>query len=213
MPTFPERTPVPMGQIKLTKREWVQSERLVVMGVDPGLGSVGVAVLEQVGYAAPRVLFLTVTTTEKATKKDRVGLRVSTDDKRRYREIWDDLDAVAEQHKPNALAVEVYEPYGKQGGTAWKCAVVYGMLYGFAFSQDLVIMPFRATDLKQKITNKKSASKEDVEHALESQIMGLKDSLAVFPKTKHEHAADAAGHALMGLRELHELRQAMGVRL
>jgi len=222
----PEKTPVPANpppeQIHLKRRAWVTSPELWVMGVDPGLGMTGVAVLRQVQGKKPTVMELAVVATEKAEKKARHNLRVATDDKRRFTEIWGKLSGIAEKYPLDAIAVEVYSPWqrkckGKAAGggfaTAWKTATVYGLGLGFGFSRGLLVFPFLPMDLKKGIVGKKGASKEDVKQALFEKVAFLGEHLNTLAKSKHEHVTDAVAHAYLGICEMHTMRQMLGVTL
>jgi len=223
----PTRNPVPesqtpSGQIVLKRRTWVESPELCVMGVDPGLGMTGVAVLKQFRGHKPVVVYLGVVATEKEPKKSRRNLRVTTDDKRRFTEIWGKMSEVANAHAPQALAVEVYSPWqgaykGKEGGggfkSAWKTATVYGLCLGFGFARGLLVFPFLPMDIKRGIVGAKGASKEDVFRELLGKVEGLGPCLASIPKSKQEHVTDAAAHAYLGLCEMHIMREELGVKL
>lgn len=166
--------------------------------------------VEAKGESQARIVALRLIKTEKAPKKDRSGLRVSTDDQRRYQEIWAGLREVADEYRPNGIGLETYDAYMRQSAASAKCSVVFGLAIGFGHSSGLVIHPFRPMDLKARIAHCKSASKEDVEKALYGQIEGLESLLPDYPKGQHEHLADAAGHALMALQDMRELRKRMG---
>lgn len=205
-PPKPQRTPV-----RLTQREWVQSPTLRMMGVDPGLASMGVVVLEQRAQEIPLVLAATLVRTQKATKKERTHLRVSADDKRRYSEIWRVLWETAEQFNIHGVGVETYDTFVRQSAAAMKCAAVYGMVMGFSFARNIVAFPFRPGDLKKGVTGKLNSSKEDVRAALAGKVINLESFLQKIPEGELEHVGDAAGHALLALREMHEMRKMLGV--
>lgn len=186
-------------------------EALRVMGIDPGFASLGVAVLEQ-RAGIVRALAADVVRTKKASKKALRDLRVSADDLRRVRAFWDGLDALVRAYEPQAVAVETYAPQpGRTGGNAWKAAMVYGLALGLGFSQKLQVLPFLPLDLKQKLARKSSASKQAVAEVVCGQVSGLEVFLGALPAGQHEHVTDAAGHALLGLREMVTMRQMMGV--
>ncbi len=182
-----------------------------VMGVDPGFASLGVVVLEQ-RQGQIQALAATVLRTKKASKKVLRDLRVSADDQRRLRAFWDGLEGIAVAHAPQALAVETYAPQpGRGGGNAWKAAVVYGLVQGLGLSHGLQVLPFLPGDLKRVFTSRASASKQAVGDVVLGQVVGLAAFLDKLPAGQHEHLTDAAGHALLGLREMVEMRRLMGV--
>jgi Holliday junction resolvasome RuvABC endonuclease subunit len=186
-------------------------QALRVMGVDPGFASCGVVVLEQ-REGQVKALAANVLRTKKASKKALRDLRVSADDQRRLRAFWEGLQGIAAVHAPQALAVETYAPQpGRTGGNGWKAAVVYGLVQGLGLSQGLQVLPFLPADLKRVFTNSTSASKEAVADVVLTQVTGLAAFLDRLPAGQHEHVTDAAGHALLGLREMVEMRRMMGV--
>lgn len=163
-------------------------------------------------------------TTQKSPKKDRRNLRVSTDDKRRFTEIWGAMAQLGAQFEIHALGIEVFSPWQvmrKQGSkavgggfaSAWKTASVYGLGLGFGFSRDLLTFPFLPADLKQGIVGKLASSKEDVRTALFGKVENFRELLRRIPDAKREHAADAVGHAFMGLCELYEMRKMLGLTI
>jgi Holliday junction resolvasome RuvABC endonuclease subunit len=184
---------------------------LRVMGVDPGFASCGVVVLEQ-REGQVKALLGTVLRTKKADKKVLRDLRVSADDQRRMRTFWAGLQSAAVAGLPQALAVETYAPQpGRNGGNAWKAAMVYGMVQGFGLANGLQVLPFLPSDLKRAFANRASASKQAVADVVLEQVPGLKAFLKGLPEGQHEHLTDAAGHALLGLREMAEMRRMMGL--
>lgn len=186
-------------------------EALRVMGVDPGLASLGVVVIEAGGDRI-HALAAQVLRTKKASKKALRDLRVSADDQRRIRALWAGMDALAAAHRPHALAVETYAPQpGRMGGDAWKAAVIYGLVQGLGLAHDCQVLPFLPSDLKRVFARKASASKQEVADVVLGRIDGLAALLAAIPKGQHEHATDAAGHALLGLEEMRAMRRMMGM--
>jgi Holliday junction resolvasome RuvABC endonuclease subunit len=184
---------------------------LRVMGVDPGLASLGVAVIEK---REERVMALAarVLRTKKASQKMLRDLRVSADDQRRLGELWDGLVAIVTAHRPQGLAIESYAPQPGRGGSGgWKSAVVYGVVYGLGRANDCTVLPFWPGDLKRKLTGKASASKDEVATVVLGEVAGLAELLHKIPRTQREHVTDAAGHALLGLREMLAMRRMMGM--
>lgn len=184
---------------------------LRVLGVDPGFASMGVAVLEQ-SAGRVRALAADVLRTQKAPRKALRDLRVASDDLRRLRVFWDGLAALAKAHAPQVLAVETYAPQpGRAGRNGWKAALTYGLVVGFGFAHGLSVMPFTPSDLKRQLARKAGASKQDVAEVVFGQVDDLEPLLRHLPASQHEHATDAAGHAVLGMREMVTLRRMMGV--
>jgi Holliday junction resolvasome RuvABC endonuclease subunit len=184
---------------------------LRVMGVDPGLASLGVAVIEQRATEVA-ALAATVLRTKKASQKMLRDLRVSADDQRRLGELWDGLVTTVTTHRPRGLAIEGYAPQpGRGGAGGWKSAVVYGVVYGLGRAHDCTVLPFWPGDLKRKLAGKASASKDEVAAVVLGEVAGLAELLRGIPRTQREHVTDAAGHALLGLREMQAMRRMMGM--
>lgn len=206
-----KRTPVHLKTLPvvLEKKPWVGSETLTVMGIDPGVAAVGVAILA----ATQKRIFcqkLAVIRTKKADKKALRSLRVTADDSRRLKEIYNGLSDITDEFEPHALAFEVYSPYGKQGGSAWKASRVEGGVQVFGFDRGMLVLPFLPQDLKRALCGKASASKEDVIDAMSLKVENVENLLQALPKTQREHAADAAGYAYLAFEEMYRMRAMMG---
>lgn len=182
------------------------------MGIDPGFGTSGIVVLEQVDKnIQPKVLLATTVQTKKADKKLRMNLRATNDDQRRYKEIWEKLDEIADKYEISAVGIEAYRVFSGQGGNAWKTAVVYGGILFWCFTRGVYVVPFLPSDLKKRFCDKKNASKKEVEDRISFLVQGMHEALQTIPKTKREHVADAAGHAILALEEVEEYRNIIGL--
>jgi Holliday junction resolvasome RuvABC endonuclease subunit len=186
--------------------------RLTVIGVDPGLAAMGLAVVTQDGRLSPPVLQrLAVHQTRKESRKGRRDLRVSADDAHRMRELYDVLAEELEAWDPvNAVAYEVYTPFRAQGGSAWKVARVEGIVVSTAWARKVMVLPYLPFDLKTRIGKDRSASKEDIEGRVRKLVHGASAKIDALPKTLREHGADAIGYAAIGLAEAWEMRGLVG---
>lgn len=190
--------------------------KLRCMGIDPGFAKTGIAVVE-VGDDEPRLLHLRIVETKKATKKKLNNRRVSHDDQDRLQQIWDAMIATALEWEPAILAYEVYAPRpGKL--SAWKTALVTGMIQGMANAMEKPLYPFIPQDLKREFTGftgkkgeKVDTSKKEVQAALGLALTGWSDMIQAIPESKREHVADAAGHAYLGIQEALNLRAMAGL--
>ena len=205
-----KRVPKQSKPIQLSKRAWVEAQTLTVMGIDPGFASTGVVVLEKQMGQKPSCLYAGVIRTKKAEKKDRRGLRVTADDSRRMREVWNALVYHYASFEPQVLAFEVYTPYRAQGGSAWKAARVEGAVQMFGLERGMLVLPFLPQDLKRNFCGKLSASKGEVQEAVVMKVESLDVAIQKLSKGMHEHAADAAGHAYLAFEEVYRLRAMMG---
>lgn len=187
---------------------------LTIFGVDPGFAGQGIAVLEQ---AEPKgkigVVFASSTKTEKRANKRKRDLRVSADDQRRFKELWESLEEAAakcEERIINAMCIEVYSPYKEATSAAAKAGAAYGGATFWGLSQGMVIIPAVPQDIKRGVCGKLSASKLAVQQRIVELIPEMAEWLAGVNKTQREHMADAAAHAYVGLNEMWELRKMLG---
>lgn len=151
--------------------------------------------------ALPSLLDLYVISTTKNASRSR---RVTDDDLDRMNLLWLNINQSVVDFKPDAIAVESYTVFrpgqGGQGkGAGWKAIYAYAMTCAVGFHYGLPVYVFRPTDMKRRVANNQSASKQDVEAAVRRQVSNLDEYLQKIPSAKHEHAADAVGHALCGL--------------
>jgi Holliday junction resolvasome RuvABC endonuclease subunit len=175
------------------------------MGVDPGLASLGWAVLD--GHA---LVACDVAKTSKQ-KPSLVQVRVSLDDSRRVQEICDSVLAVIDAYAVTAVAVEAFTIIpGKMAGGAMKTATVYGALCALAYVRGIAWMPLVPTDLKRVLCGRLSASKTEVQAAVEGRVLGAAEAVQALGKGKREHAADAIAAAIVGQEELRRLAPALG---
>jgi len=101
---------------------------------------------------------------------------------------------------------------GQQAASsAWKTAVVYGGILYFAYSRHMFVAPFLPLDLKRRFAGKKGASKIEVAEGLYPLVSGLEDMISALPKSKREHAVDAAGHAFLVFEEIDKTRELLGI--
>lgn len=187
-----------------------QKESLVVLGVDPGLASVGLSIVEY-SDGKYEILDSQLITTKKNDSKLCTNLRACVNDQRRYREIYDQLSKFAEPYPLSAVSVEAYtvSVWGKRGGSggsAWKAAVVYGGVCFWAFCHGIYVAPFLPVDVKSRFCKTKGASKNDVETALREEVKGFSAVIDSYLKTKREHVSDATGHAVLLLEEINRNR-------
>jgi len=183
------------------------NNRIRVLGIDPGFASLGVARLVRHEDGTLHAEAARVLTTKKASKKQRVALRVSADDLRRSRILWDGIGELAVGVQ--AVAYEVYTPFAGSGRTASgsKTALACGLAQALGFSLGIPVIPVLPVDIKSEVVRSKSASKAAVAEALVDQVAGLAELLEAISERKREHASDAAGVAFVGLLEIERLRR------
>lgn len=209
----PKRVP-----IVRQRSPWTEVGSDVVIGIDPGFASLGAVVIYRPPGELPRVVRSELIETQKAPKKNRSSLRVSHDDLRRYSEIYGKASKLVQNHQVVAMGIEVYQPgfqgsggARRGGGAASKTMAVYGMLLGLGFAHRLFVSAGNPADVKRRFAGRVKASKEEVIERMRGVVVGIGDFLDEVPKTKREHLADAAAHAVLALEELDEARIRLGL--
>ena len=137
-----------------------------VLGIDPGLANMGVCVVE-LEEQDIRVVQVDVLATQKSSKKREV--LASSDTVRRGREIANELNTVVVRKRPMVLAVEAMS-YPRNASSAAKTAISWGVLITIAELFDLPMVQASPQDVKKALCGNRSASKVEVQKALESQI-------------------------------------------
>lgn len=193
-----KRTPVP-------KKATTSNPRTIrVMGVDPGIASMGVAILEWSPEAPwPKAdqlkLIKTPGTPKKVLNRKATKGRVSDDDQRRVKLQYEALSELATDIV--AIGAEVYTVgAGGLGGNSWKTCFSYQSVCCFAWANDIQLYVQRPDDLKRQIVGKKAGGKVQVMGKLIAEINGLDIFLEGHAPGSWEHLSDAAGHALLALR-------------
>lgn len=187
---------------------------LVVVGVDTGLATLGIASVQgdpALGVRGARCIRLEYQHTKKLTKKMRELVRTSTDDRNRVDFLVDAVERVVEIDAAHALAVEWFAPNPKQKGFAsgaWKAAVTVGGCLRLGRGRRMATMEQLPSDVK-KLVGTQSASKADITAWLCDHLAGFREALAALDlgEADEEHPSDAAGHALVGLIELGKRRR------
>lgn len=226
---MPERTPVLKNQMQIPlppsqpsqEKSWVRAETLTVVGVDPGWANHGMVALRQVQGQQIQLLGISLVETEKDQSVKAKHLRVSIDDGRRLRELWDGMDAfIGPLGVINSIGVEAYAPFKAQGGNSWKSSMAYTLVHGYAYHSNILVQPALPLDLKKSFGLAKGASKTEIGEALFQKIPGLHDALLEkvkgrlrYAEGKWEHLTDAAGHAYLALLEIYRMRKMVGVNV
>ena len=155
-----------------------------VVGVDPGLASMGLAVVE-LKAGGPELLSLQVVRTKPPAKKLR--LRQADHDAERVRLL---VAALAEQITPDTLAICYEAPAGGRSARGAKAlALCVGALVALAELHKLPLLSVSPQELKEKLTGSRSASKATM---IEAITLRWPDAAWPLPASTWEHAADAA---------------------
>ena len=165
-----------------------------ILGIDPGFAALGVARLELCDHDREHCSLLDVFTTKPANKKRNT---LAADDNMvrafliaEYLEGMITTDTVA-------IAAEAMS-YPRNASAAAKMAICWGIIASVAHRHKLPLIQSSPQEIKKSICDNKSASKEDVQHALELRY----DDLPDWPFTMglREHSADALAAAVVALR-------------
>ncbi len=147
-----------------------------IMGIDPGLASTGVAIID--GAKDLELLHSSVIRTE-ASQATPARLAI----------ISDRLEEIEAQYKPRILAVETAFVRRDTPGSALSLGKVLGVILLMAHKRRLDIAEITPREIKETLTGNGNAGKMQIERAV-SKWLRLKETL------KPSHAADAAAVAL-----------------
>lgn len=157
---------------------------MIVLGIDPGFASMGVAVVDVTEHGVG-VITLDVIRTQKDDRKRRT--LASDDNVRRAREI---AGRLFEAHI-GAICAEAMS-FPRNSSAAAKMALSWGVICALAQVRDVPIVQASPQQIKQAVTGSKTASKLDVEAALLKRYGNqIEQLVAHLPDSQHEHAFDA----------------------
>jgi crossover junction endodeoxyribonuclease RuvC len=162
-------------------------ERLVI-GVDPGMASTGIAAVVANGSDRSVAQAATIRTAADLPEAERVLAL--------HRALGEALD----QHRPEAVAVESLM-WGRNAGSAMAVARASGVILLAAAQRGIPVHEYAPLEVKMAVTGNGSAAKQDVRRALE-RLHGLNDV------PSQPDAADAVAVALCHLQQSRQLRQA-----
>ncbi|MGH2709680.1 MAG: crossover junction endodeoxyribonuclease RuvC [Actinomycetota bacterium] len=162
-------------------------ERLVI-GVDPGMASTGLAAVGATG-GHPQV-------TEASTVRTPAGMPEAERVLILHRAV---VAAIAE-HRPEALAIESVM-WGKNTGSAMAVARASGVVMLAAAERGIPVHEYAPLEVKMAVTGSGVAAKQDVRRALE-RLHGLSDV------PEQPDAADAVAVAVCHLQQSRPLREA-----
>jgi len=159
-------------------------KKTVILGFDPGFAAFGVARVS-LRPDGEDVLALDVIVTEKSDRKREV--RATDDNLRRMADLTTELDRML---TPDVLAIcSESQSWPRSAGVVAKVGMAWGVIGALATLRGIPILQASPQEIKKRVAGSKSASKEDVQGALEARY----DALPAWPRqaTRVEHAADA----------------------
>lgn len=134
----------------------------VIMGIDPGTNVLGYAVIKVIKGGKVEVLVTGV-----------LKLGRYEDKYQKLRQIFDRLSAIVAQYKPDEMALEA-PFYGENVQSMLKLGRAQGVAMVAALTQDVPVFEYAPTRVKQAITGRGAASKEQVASLL-SNILEISD--------------------------------------
>lgn len=170
---------------------------MVLMGIDPGLASTGIAVVRFDGV--PWIQDIHVLHTEKSDKKR--NLRQADDLAERCRVIHAHLDQVILNYKPQLLCVEASAmPFGRSRfSVVAALGRVRGLIDALADQHRLCIIEETPQAVRKMLCGKAKVSEEEITQSLERTFPQAK-SFWPTRKSDHEHAIDALSTVVAGLQ-------------
>ncbi|MDC7225017.1 MAG: crossover junction endodeoxyribonuclease RuvC [Spirochaetales bacterium] len=147
-----------------------------VLGIDPGLASVGWGVVESKHNRLSHVARGTITT----ASRDSSGFRL--------KKIYQELQDIIEEYKPDEAALETLY-FAKNITSALPVAQARGVLLLACTEAGLPIGEYTPLEIKQAVVGSGRAEKQQVEHMVRL-LLGLRE------KEKSDHATDALAAAV-----------------
>lgn len=162
---------------------------MIVVGLDPGLANLGYAV---VNVTADSILpmSLGVITTAKSDKKLKV--LASDDNTRRGREVSRAFRGLLTGLNVDLFCVEA-KSFPRNSSSAAKTAISWGIVIDIAEERDIPIFQARPQEVKKALCGKTSASKVEMQRAVDAYFGAAvtKPLVEGLTKTRLEHPYDA----------------------
>ncbi len=147
----------------------------IILGIDPGSRLTGFGVIE---YQGSKLRYITSGCIRIDTSKDLAY---------RLKQIFDCVSQIISENHPDEFAIEQVF-MGKNADSALKLGQARGSAIVAAANQDLPVSEYAARAVKQAVTGKGSAEKEQVQHMVQI--------LLNLPGKPQEDAADALAIAI-----------------
>jgi crossover junction endodeoxyribonuclease RuvC len=154
----------------------------VVLGVDPGTASVGLAVVDR-GRGRPTVLWAEALSTPP-----------SVPPAERLRRIYGRVEELIREHRPESLAIERLM-WGRNTGSAMQVARASGVIMLAAAHAGLPVDEYAPLEVKMSVTGVGNATKDQVRRGL-GLMLGAADAVPAQPD-----AADAVAVAICHLQQ------------
>jgi crossover junction endodeoxyribonuclease RuvC len=129
----------------------------IILGIDPGLQITGYAALA----VGPRVREAGV-----VRGSDRAGLSLE----QRLRNLFEGIDEVMEQFRPNIMVVEQLYSHYNHPRTAILMAHARGVLFLAAGKRGIPVISYNATQIKKTVTGNGRAPKDQVQRTIQREL-------------------------------------------
>ena len=149
---------------------------MIILGLDPGLATVGYGVVEKQGSEIQMLSYGTITTPSQASFSDRLLM------------ISDDMTSLIQRHSPDEVAIEALF-FNTNITTAIHVAQARGVLVLCAKQQGLSVSDYTPLQVKSAVCGYGQAEKHQVQYMVKK-LLGLKSAPAP------DDAADALAIAI-----------------
>lgn len=150
----------------------------LVLGIDPGYGRLGYAVIEVTRSKPKSVTYGVITTSPRISAPERL------------REIACDIRSIIAKYRPEKLVIEELF-FAKSTTTALKVAEVRGVVLSLAAEAEMAIVEVKPNEVKLALTGYGKADKRQIQH-----MVRVVFDLKIVPKI--DDAADALAIAWTG---------------
>lgn len=183
------------------------SREVFILGVDPGFASFGYSTVRLLP-SIEEVMLTDVIRTQKSPKK--LNVKAADDNFRRSQAIAAVLHEVVKRWQPVAIAAESMS-FPRNASAAAKVAMAWGILSDLCYIYQLPMVQATPQDIKKALCGNKSATKEDVQKALEvrygDQFLRFTQTV---PAGQWEHGFDSVG-AVVSCLDSDVIRMARGM--
>jgi Holliday junction resolvasome RuvABC endonuclease subunit len=163
---------------------------MYLVGIDPGLARVGMALVHHNGLRSLVGVDLIETDKESSSRK----IAVSADDNRRFHEIHTRVEAFLSKvpsGEKALVAIEGFSYVPGSGRNLLKTAQAVGVIKGAVYASGKIPWEFQPGEIKRVLLGAKSGSKQQVHVVLKDRYPNLEDKLRPYAKGKWEHITDA----------------------
>lgn len=182
---------------------------MYLIGIDPGLSKVGLALVHHNGERTLKDLRLVETAKEAKSRK----IAVSADDNRRFHDLHRSVAAFLAEVPTGEKVIVGIEGFGYTPGSGrnlLKTAQAVGVIKGALYASGKIPFEFKPSEIKQTLLGVKSGSKADIQNALEAKYPDLIERLDPYAKGKWEHMTDALALAECAFEEYAQRKLYLG---